>query len=320
MAKPTKYGIDLGEILTEVEDIKQKRNQNALVDYELENLKKRKEMEPQINALKNQALNGLNADDKNGQTQDALQQLTLIDPEEQKAFIDAVSKMSENQKAQAKANVEEIAKMVSWVYDTQNEEDAGKRLNYVLSQLPNGMRQKEQERFKQSGMTPRQYADFYIRKTLALKDIIDQMNKNPEISNWGSEQIMQKNGKIIARTKSQAAIEADRNRTEKTTESGSITTAEENLIIKQVAAFFEGIYDPITQTIKLDDETDRPVVHAIVERAIQYYSDNKKEKGGKAGVAWAASKAARDFNVPIPKGPKVDLNDPAVIRKILMGE
>jgi hypothetical protein len=191
------YGIDLGEVYTNAANLKSAKIQNQLGEMKVAAAKDAAKNNAMLTGLRGKAVEG---------DQAAQRQLLAFSPEEGARVIDALGKMNAAQRDAVSASNVERAQMSSWVYDSQDDATATKRLDYVISKLPEDQKQEALEEYQNSGLSAKDYALFNIKKTADVKHLLENPKaSNPSVVKFGGEDIMYQGGKEVGRTASKAS-------------------------------------------------------------------------------------------------------------------
>ena len=189
MANP--YGFSLAETFGAAETIKGARTQNKRNELALQEEQRIIDERPAKEAAaakREEIITGLRSKYAAGD-QSAAQQLLSIDPEGGAKFIDAVSKMNEEQRKATQRNVDEIGKLSAYVLDGGTPEEQARRYNLMR----NGLSAEAQK-----GL-PAEYDPNFMSMSLIRAQSMDQILEAPEVVEFGGEQIMYDQGQEVGR-------------------------------------------------------------------------------------------------------------------------
>jgi len=283
-----KFGFSLGEVLSNVENIKGARNRNKLAALQLGEAEREIEQRPikeaaakkrnlMITDLRRKAVGG---------DQQAKNELMVIDSKDAQAFQDSLLKQTTKQKEAAKANIDEMARMSTWVLDAKDENLAQERLNHVFKSMQPEVAERFTTKFKNSGMTALEYADLSMRKTLDMKTLMS----DPKVTQFGDEDIMTKLGSEVGRTKT-----AKGKGGKGSSGSGGLKSSDESLMYRQAAAYFGGFTDPATGEMSGILQNDVPRAQAIAAEAAKIKSANAS-----ISISEAIQQAATKYGIEAP--------------------
>ncbi|WP_333608810.1 hypothetical protein [Arsukibacterium sp.] len=289
-------GINLGNILQNVEQLKsarQNREMNALrmqqaqkqIGYMDED--RQFELGERQNMLANRAQQAQQAQQMGqlrGQVaagdQGAMRQFIAINPAEGKQILEAYSKMDEPAKKQAEQNIDMLGRMAAYVLQNENPEQAYQQVRQNL----------DPEAAKDM---PEQYDRNFVTMQLARAREIEQLLKpeaNPEVKAFGDQDIMFQGGKEIDRTTSNALLRAQQSGSDG---DGGLKTADESLMYRQAAELMGGIFDQQGNLQNLDPNT-RSKVQALATEATRL-----RQSGESSSAADAVARAARKLKIDI---------------------
>lgn len=267
------FGIDLGEVYRTSEAIKSSKQRRNLLAKEDqlrdEDRASARERGATLNSLRSKAVTG----DKQ-----AMRGLISFDPKEAEAVMDALSKMSTEQREQMKENVETLGRISAYIMNSPNPEQAYQRARLNVSpDIAKNM--------------PEQYDPNFVQLGLARARELDDMLANPDKITFGNEDRLYKDGRMVeSATSSQ---ELDRQNKLRTGGSGGGTkSADESLMYRQAAELLGGLFDQQGNLQNLDPNT-RGKVQAIATEAAKLYTEGGRTR------SQSVTEAARKLGIEI---------------------
>ena len=277
-----RFGIDMAELYRNKEAISGARTRNKMAELQLGEAEYQIEQRPII-AAKQEARNKLLTDVRGKASTGnipAQQQLLTIDPENGPAFIDAVGKMSEEQRRIAKESVDTIGRYSATILNAAPEKQA---LLYqqMLESLPEETRAK----------MPAEFNPQFLEMSLAKANTMDQILENPQAINVGDTDISYKGGREVERGK--VPVKDSGSGSSSGSGSGGTKSADESLMYRQAGELLGGIFDQQGNITNLDP-TVRAKVQTIAEVATKLYN-----QGGLTRTE-AVSRAAEKYGIEMP--------------------
>lgn len=290
-------GINLANILQNVESIKGQRNQNEMNSLRIGQAKKQMgymdedrnfELSERQNVLDNRAAAAAAAQQENALRgkvaqgdQGAMRQFIALKPDEGTKILEAFAKMGEQEKKQATENVDAAGRMAAYVLQSENPEQAYERVRKNVNP-------------EMAQTMPEQYDRNFVTMQLARAREIEELLKpaaNPEVDvkAFGSQDIMFRNGQEVERTGSNALLKEGG-----AGDSGGIKSADESLMFRQAAELLGGLFDPQGNLQNLDPNT-RSKVQAIATEAVRLRASGEANTSSEA-VTLAARKLKIDIN------------------------
>lgn len=256
------YGIDMGNVLSTVESVKNSRqarqNNDTKMDWAKEDRDIARQRSKTLNVLRSEASTG---------DQAAVSALVSFDPKEAEKVISSIKGMDDMQRKQVKDNVDQIGRMSAFVLQAEDPESA---YQLVMQNLPEETRQ---------GM-PENFDPNFVQMQLAKAKELDQLLDNPEKITVGKTDMLYKDGKLI-----------DKAATAPKSGSGS-KASDESLMYKQAAELLGGIFDQQGNLQNLDPNV-RSNVQAITSEAARLFD------AGGISRSDAVTQAARKQGVDI---------------------
>jgi len=271
-------GINLGEVYTQAEAIKGLRDERK----EREDARERGKT---VNALRQRV-----ADDEPG----AMDDLVAIAPEEATQTLEAIGKMSTQEREAAQERVDTMGRVSVSILQSQDPEAAYQQARQNLApEIVASM--------------PEQYDPNWVEMSLARTREVDDMLANPEMITFGGEDRLYQDGNVLESTTSSGALDRQNSRGNALIRAadeggGSMKSSDTNAIYRQAAGLFGGIYDPTTGRIAGLGEAQAGKVQALTEEASRLYADGEASTHASA-VAIAARKLGISVqNLGLPAG------------------
>lgn len=275
------YGINLGEVYRTGEALsrsRQSREQNALImDWKKQDRKKA-EQQATAQQKRQNMLASLRAKAVSGDQQ-AQKQLVAMDPAEATEFATAVKQMDENQRQATQQNIEQIGQMSAYIANSENPEQA---YQYVRQNVNPEVSQR----------MPEQYDPQFIDYSLARAQEMDEILKNPEVIEFGGEDVMFKGGREIDRTESSDIVE-QRVKDSAKQAAPEVKASDINAIYRQSAELLGGVFDQQGNLQTLDPDA-RSNVQAISTEAAKLFQSGEAKNHSEA-----VTKAARKLGIKV---------------------
>lgn len=293
-----RFGIDLAEVYRTGAAVKGARTKNRMASLQLGELEREIEQRPEKERLtleRKNLLTGLRQKSVTGDI-DASQQLLALDPEGGPAFIQAVDKMDERQREQAKANIDEMGRLSSYVL--QGKDPAEQARRYLL------MRGNVSEQVAK-GM-PEQYDPQFMELSMAKVMSMDQILEAPTVRAIGGEDVVYRGGREVERAERPVKDSAGK------TGAGALKSADESLMYKQAVELLGGIFNEKGEITKLDPQA-RNRAQAIAAEAANIFVE-----AGNITRSEAVKRAAKSFGLNVQDVPPANPTDPNSIRDYLL--
>jgi hypothetical protein len=298
------YGVDLAGAFSDAETIKGQRTRNKLSSLQLGEAERVVAERPEKNRLakeRKNMLTGLREDAATGGV-DAQQQLLTIDPEGGPKFLEALSKMDDRKIAATKKVVDEIGRLSGYVLQGKTKEEQQRRYNLIRKGVNPNIQSK----------LPENYDPDFMELSLSRATAMDKILENPEITQFGDEDIMSQGGRVIDRTKT--AIKPSE-------KGGVLKSGDESLMYRMATELKGGIFDQAGNITNLDPQA-RNEVQAIATEATKIYSENQGSITRAEAVKQSAKKYGLDIKSPNSTDSdiddEIDYNDPEAIKNILL--
>lgn len=275
-------GFNLGQVYKDVESVKTSRqnrsNQNALMRWKTE--------DRALSSARSNKLASMKQDIAAGE-EGAMKALSLFDPQEAKAILDAFSSEDKTSRENIKANVDSVGRALGAIRSSKDQPTMYKRARQYFEKI----NPKSVERWPQE-YDP-EFVEFEFGRAMQLDDHL----KNPQSVTHGDQSLLFKGGKEIGRTESGESIKSKRaleskERAAKRGPTGGSKASDESLMYKQSAELLGGLFDDSGNLQNLDPTT-RNKVQSIATEATKIW-----ETGGMTRTE-AVTKAARKLNYKI---------------------
>lgn len=287
------YGIDLGQMYSQVENIKSQRLANKSNQMDLDTKTRLEEERParEAAALKRQnTLSTLRQQSAAGDSA-AAQQLISLDPENGPKFMEAVYKADDRQLEAMKRSVDEMGNISSFVLQGKTPEEQAARYARARQSVSPEIKQK----------FPEQYDPNFMQLSLSKAMSMDKILENPKAVTVGDEDILFKNGFEQERAKNPTKQNAAANIGGDS--GGGTTVTDENSMHKFIKEQFatKFIKDPatglLTPTVLEPDQKKK--VQGIFREAVEIYNNAK----GSMSRAEATTQALNKYGFDIPEAP-----------------
>lgn len=286
------YGINVGQLLRDVESIKGARSQNTLTQMKMDALQRNEAAAKR----RQNVISGLQKDVIGG-NQDAAKRLLALDPQGGGAFLEQLDKMDERQKAVAKENVETIGQMSAYVLNGDSFEEQQRRYALVYSNMSPEIQK----------MMPTEYNPNFVEMNLVRATTMDKLLEAPTVRQVGGEDVVYRRGREVERQ-----TRPQKTTTKKTDLGGGVKSADESLIYRQAVELLGGIMDEQGNIRALDPEI-RPKIQAIATEAAKIF-----QQEGTITRSEAVARAANKFGVELAKEVSENPTDPNNIRNFLL--
>lgn len=258
------FGIDLGQVYSTGEAVKGARLSNKINNFNYDSVVEDRATTKAMTATRN----ALKARIASGGTdgQQAQRELIAMSPDEGKKVVEAFKTMSDQEKEQAKQNIETIGKISAYILQGDPKTAADRYQTAKANLSPEVV-----------ANMPAEYDPNWVQMNLAKSREMDDLFKNPEVMTFGTQDKMYKDGVEIGSTQSgAAALQDTKNQNAlavaKTKANGTgLKSADESLMYRQSAEMLGGIFDQNGNIQNLDPQT-RSKVQAIATRASELYS------------------------------------------------
>lgn len=284
------FGINVGEMYRDIENIKGARTRNKLAKLELSEKERMIEKRPEKERLEGVRQNKLAEYRQGAMSSDpkvaeqATQQLLSIDPVEGGKFIEALGKMDDRKRKTAQANVEQMGKMASFVLSGKSEEEQNKRYIQMLNTLP-------PETLK---TMPNVYDPNFMEVSLAKAQSMATLLENPKSVRFGEKDVLYKGGRKVE--------EATRPTTGKGGVGASgLKSGDESFISREVTELLGGFYDN-QGNLRLTDKNLLSKAQGIKTLAANIFL----KSGGKISRSEAVKQAAKEFGEKVSDVPNKD--------------
>lgn len=272
-----RFGIDVGELYRDKENIKGARTRNKMASLELGEAERVIEQRPIKEAAakkRNAMLTGLRQKAVTGDDS-AQRQLLAIDPEGGASFINAVLKMDDRNIESARRKVDEMGQMSATIINAAPEKQA-RLYQQMLTTLP------PEAVAKMPKDLDLNFLEVSLSKALAMDKILE----NPKSIQVGGEDVVYQRGKEIDRAKRPI-------KPVKGSSSGGLKAGDESLMYRQAAELLGGMFDAAGNLQALDPET-RTKAQAIATEATNLF-----KKGGITRTQ-AVADAAKLYGIEMP--------------------
>lgn len=282
-----RFGIDVGSLYRDQENIKGARTRNKMASLQLSEAEREIEQRP-IREKAEQNRNIMLTDLRQkavGGDDNASRQFLAVggDP----SFLEAVGKMDDRQLEESKRAIDEKGRMLATVRNAAPERQEG-LYQQMLSMLPD----------ESKTNMPKQYDSNFIDLALTKMITMDKILENPKAVQIGGEDILFKQGKEIERGK--RPVKAGGSGGE-----GGLKSGDESLMYRQAAELLGGMFDAAGNLQALDPET-RTKAQAIATEATNLF------KQGGITRTQAVADAAAKYGIEMPG--QVGDNDPLGLR------
>lgn len=291
----TRFGINMGEILRDIESVKSTRTANRLAALQLgeaERIEARRPEQERQQQEQQNLLTGLRTRAVAGD-KEAMQQLLV---EGESAFIEAVGKMSDRQKEMARQNVDQIGKMSVYVLRGKSPEEQERRYSLMRDNLESATRAR----------LPENYDPGFMEMSLSKATSMDQILEAPTVRTIGGEDVAYRGGREIERktvpVKAGAGAGAGT----------GLKSADESLMYRQAGELLGGIRDQDGKFTNLDPGT-RNLVQSITTEAANIFA-----REGNITRSEAVKRAAKAFGVRVREVPPANPEDPQTIKDYLL--
>lgn len=298
-----RFGIDVAGLYSNVENIKGARTRNRMANLQLgeaerivaerpEKERLAKKHQSNVFSLRQQAVQG---------DEDAQKQLLAIDPEGGADFLEAVDKMGEREREQAKQQIAEMGSMTATILQAPEERRA-QLYQQMLGMLPQ----------ESAAKMPPEYDPDFLEISLAKLRSMDDILSVKSVS-FGKEDILVKGGREVERA-DKPVKKGKGGGSGSGSGSGGLKSSGESLMYRQAAELLGGIFDQQNKITNLDPQT-RNTVQAIATRATEIY-----EEKGNISRTKAVTLAAKEggYNIKLPTTDETNVSDPNSIRKYLL--
>lgn len=287
-----RFGIDLGQVFSTVEAVEGARANNRLRNLNIKEAEYQRDQRP-IEAAKQKNILNLRQKAAGG-SQDAVQKLFGLD-ENIGPTLDAIYKMDEKQREQAKRRVNELGQVAATVLQQKTPEE--KQLTYA--RLRSAMGPDLQSKF------PEQYNEGFLSLALAKATPLEKYMENPvKIDDSQYVNTYQAGRKIDS-------VKKPPEQGKNASGSGNLKSADESLIFRQVGEVFGGVFDKEGRLIQLDPKV-RSKVQGITAEAANIYMQTPNITRSEA-----VKQALQTFNESVPNAPAANAADPQNILQFM---
>ena len=281
-----RYGIDVGQLYRDKENVAGARTRNKMASLQLGEAEREIAERPERERLakeRNKLVTGLRQKAVTGDV-DAQQQLLAIDPEGGASFIDAVGKMDDRKLKVAQQKVDEMGQMAATVLNASPEKQANLYKQMLTTLPPDSVAKMPKE-------LDLNFLEISLSKAMAMDKILE----NPKAVQVGGEDVVYKGGREVERAKRPVKTSG--------TGEGGVKSADESLMYRQAAELMGGMFDEAGNLRALDPAV-RPKVQQIATRASELF------KQGGITRSQAVTMAAEE----VEGSAGVDDNDPLGLR------
>ncbi len=277
-------GIDVGNILSNVEQIKSARIQNIINERSLTD-------EEKLRDLRGKALDG---------RIDAMNQMAVIDPKQAEEVRRYYAGLKDDEKKQFDENVTKAGQMGAWVLNQPNREQAYADAREMLMETNPKLAAQMPEKFNES------WVELQVAQASTMKDIIDQGDGGkPNTTGAPKDMMWTKDGTGVVPIPGGPLDPKN-----KATAPNSLDNAVSSNIRLAVQQAFGGMYDPVTGEMGFNDPTTAQRAMGVMAQA------EKLAQGGMAplqAVQQAMQQAGGNVLTPgaAPATPGAPLASPA---------
>lgn len=288
-----RFGIDVGQLYSTVENVKGARTRNKMAGMELATAERLEEERPARELAtknRNMMVSDLQQKSASGDA-NAQQQLLSLDPEGAPSFLDAVSKMDDRKIAATKKTVDEIGQMSAYVLQGKSPEEQQRRYSLMRKGVSPDIQSKLPENYDP------QFVELSLSKSMAMDKILE----NPKAITLGGENILYKGGREIERANVPVKAGTDSGG------QGGLKSADESLMYRQSAELLGGLFDQAGNITNLDPEV-RNKVQGIATEATNIF------KQGGVTRTQAVKMAAQKYGLNVSDPGTAENNDPLGLR------
>lgn len=293
-----RFGIDLGEVYRTAEAVKGARNVNTLNKMKIDEAQYAIDQRPILEQQKKNLMS-VRGEAASG-SQEAMQKLFTLDPQIGNT-LDAIYKMDEKQREQAKKRVEEMGQVAAVVLQQPTPEARAQTYAKLYQAMPKSVQQKLSPQYNEGQMT------LALAKATPLATYLE----NPVKVEVGGEDRLYKAGREIDRAKTPV----DPSKAQGSgSGSAGLKSGDESLMFKQTVEALGGIFDEQGNITALDPAI-RPKIQGIAAEATRIYM-------AESGISRteAVKRALKKFGEQVPDAPMPDPRDPQNIRNYLLSQ